>query len=133
MKSKTALIILVIGTVTMSLGMWAYYSLEGSLQGKDMLLFGVLIVVAVFGIYIGLRRVMSERRGEPGEDELSRRIMQKAGASSFYISLYFWLALSYFISDRDTAPETAIGLGIAGMALIFAFSWMYHRFKGLKD
>ena len=133
MKSKTLLIFLVAGTVTMSLGMWAYYSMQGNLNAKDLLLFGILIFVAMFGIFIGIRRFKSERRGEPGEDELSKRIMQKAGASAFYISLYFWLALSFIFSERESMPESVIGLGIAGMALIFALSWLYHRFRGLED
>ena len=133
MKSKTMLITLVVGTFTMGLGMLAYYFMEGSLLKKDILMFGALILLAVFAIIIGVKRFMGERRGEPAEDELSKLLRQKAGATAYYVSLYFWLALSYIFSTKDIDTESAIGTGIIGMALIFALSWIYHRSKGLKN
>jgi hypothetical protein len=117
----------------MGLGMLVYNFMEGSLIIKNIKMFGILILIAVFGIIFGVRRVMSERRGEPAEDELSKLLRQKAGATAFYLSLYFWLALSYIYSTKDIDTESVIGRGIVGMAVIFMLSWLYYRFRGLKD
>lgn len=133
MKSKLSVILLFAGIAMLGLGMWAYYSRKGVLDLHDLLTYGVLTLVVVFAVFAGLRRLISEKRGEPGEDEFSKRITQKAAATSFYISLYFWLIMSYFYSGEGSTFESGIGIGIVCMALIFALSWTYYRLRGLKD
>jgi len=74
----------------------------------------------------------SERRGEPAEDELSKKIMQKAASTAFYISLYWWLVLSYLSENWKMETGSVIGRGILGMALIFVLSWVFCKIKGVK-
>lgn len=93
----------------------------------------IFVLVAVFGLFFIYKQIVSFRKGEPSKDELSSLILQKASSLSFYVSLYFWLIISYF-SDRinlDTAQ--LIGYGIVGMAIIFAIIWAIIKLTGLKN
>lgn len=92
---------------------------------------GVLLLVAFAG-FLAYSRIKSHRRGEPAEDELSRQIMNRTAGLSYYISLYWWLALG-ILSDRIKIPaHSLVGLGILGMALIFFVTWMVVRLRGLN-
>ena len=130
MKSKRNLFQLFLFVAMM--GLWIFFKVKGGISTSQLLVFVALILLAVFVIFLAMRRFRSEQRGEPAEDELSKKIRQKAAASSFYISLYFWLMLSIFIDEGDDL-EAAIGAGIIGMSVIFAMAWFYHRKKGLKE
>lgn len=131
MNAKQKLVLVTVLSATMGLGMWTFYRMQGKINASELFMFAALVLVAVFAVILGIRRFREERRGEPAEDEMSKMISLKAAATSFFISLYFWLALSYIISERDIEVESAIGAGIIGMSLIFAGSWLYHRSKGL--
>jgi peptidoglycan/LPS O-acetylase OafA/YrhL len=100
---------------------------------KEILPLFVLILVVAFAVFVGYKRLKSVRRGEPVEDELSKRIMQKTAAWSFYISLYLWLAVMYFSDKLHLETHTLIGGGILGMAVIFAGCWMVFNFRGMKN
>ena len=132
MKPRNFLLLVIAATVLISAGIWALHSMEESIDLTHVLMFGILFLVVAFAILLGMRRLKSERRGEPSEDELSKLILQKAAATSYYVSLYLWVALIFVDGSRDLDTETAIGAGIVGMSVIFALSWFYHRMKGLK-
>jgi peptidoglycan/LPS O-acetylase OafA/YrhL len=93
----------------------------------------VLIIVVSFAIFILITRMKSAKRGEPSEDELSKKIMQKTAAMSFYISLYMWLAVMYFEERLNLDPDQLLGTGIVSMALIFAVCWLFYKFRGVKN
>lgn len=93
----------------------------------------VLIVVAVFGLLVLFRHFNSIRKGEPKSDELSRMILQKTSSLSFYVSLYFWLFISYFSDKLTLETGQLIGYGITGMAIIFAVIWVIIKIIGIKN
>jgi peptidoglycan/LPS O-acetylase OafA/YrhL len=133
MKAKKYLITVIIGSLSITAGIWAYYSLQEGFAPGDLFQFGIIGLLIVFAFYIGIRRLSSESRGQPAEDEMSKRVLQKAAGTAYYISLYMWLVVSYLSDSRDLPTHTWIGLGIIGMALLFAGSWLYYNAKGVVD
>ena len=128
MKSKVYLIFVIAGSLSIMIGFWAYYSFQGSFAPTDLFQFLIIGLLIVFALYLGIRKINSERRGLPAEDELSKR-----AGTAFYLSLYMWLVISYISDSRELATHTWIGLGILGMAILFAGSWLYHNLSGIKD
>ena len=133
MKTKTSFVILLIGVVILSLGAWVYYSKNDSLEIADLMQYAIIVVLVAFALIIGIRRLKSERRGEPAEDELSKKIMQKAASTAFYVSLYWWLIMSYLSENWEMETGSVIGRGILGMALIFVLSWFFYKMKGVES
>ena len=133
MKTKTFFILLVSIIVTLSVGAWVYFSKNDSFEIVDLFQYVIIIVLVAFALLFGIRRLRSERKGEPSEDELSKKIMQKAAATSYYGSLYWWLALVYLSDNWQKETESLIGTGILGMAILFALCWVYYKIKGVKS
>ncbi len=102
-------------------------------QNATTIQFAVVFLLVVLGFYIGFARLKSRQRGEPAEDELSKRMLQKASSLSFYISLYIWLILLYLIEDHGFSDHTLIAGGIVSMAVTFAASWVYLKLRGPRD
>ena len=100
---------------------------------QEIAQYGVILVLVVFGFYVGFSRLRSERRGEPAEDELSKKILQKASSMSYYISLYLWLAVMYYSDKTKLETHTLIAAGILGMAIIFCACWIIYKIRGMKD
>jgi hypothetical protein len=88
----------------------------------------IQFVVLAFAIIVVFRRLKSAKQNLPAEDELSKSILLKAAATSYYVSLYLWLAFMFFEEHIDLERSTLIGLGILGMAVIYALSWVYHNY-----
>lgn len=128
---RSALLFLVVAMVLISTGVWFFSSRTG-MKSIDWLQFGIILLVVLFALFIGFKRLSSERRGEPTEDELSRKVMQKSAAFSYFISLYLWVAMIY-IKDKVTLDtEELLGSGILGMAVIFALCWLVFHFRGIR-
>jgi hypothetical protein len=131
MKKIYVLIILSV-LVLVTAGIWIYY--ERITNGvQQMLQFAVILILVGFALYLVISRLKSERRGEPAEDELSKKMQQKASSLSYYISIYMWLAVSYYSDKTTLHTHTLIGAGILGMAIIFFAFWLYFKLKGIKD
>lgn len=113
-------------------GLWFFKSNNGP-GFPDMLTTGIVIILGIFGLVTAYSRIKSERRGEPSEDELSKKILQRASSASFYVSLYMWLVVMYVGDKFKVDQESLIGTGILGMAAVFAMSWLFFHFRGLKD
>lgn len=90
MKStKTALILVLVGAVMFSGGLWLYST------GKSLGLLEIgtailVLIVVLLSLFVGLKRIKDEKKGLPVDDELSLRIKQKAGASAFSVSFILW-------------------------------------------
>lgn len=102
-------------------------------QGGSFTMPIILSVVLVFAIIVGVRRFKSLKKGEPTEDEYSKKIMQKTASYSFYISLYLWLVVSYFSEGSNMDTQQVIRLGVVGMAIVFVISWLFVKILGLRD
>lgn len=131
---KALLVFVIVGLILASLGLW-YYNMPASDRSNpiEWLHFGVILVVVLFALFFGFKRLSSARRGEPVEDERSKRVMERTAALSYYISLYFWVFL-LFIKDRIAFDqEELLGTGILGMAVSFAISWLVVHFRGIRN
>ncbi len=128
-KSVLAIII----SVLMVIAVLIWMGSARQVNLKEILQSVVVFLLAAFALLMAYRRIKSSRRGQPAEDEYSRKIVQKAAALSYYISLYMWLLISY-LGDRTSEPhDVMFGYGIVGMAVVFALSWLYYNFRGIRN
>ena len=130
---KKMIIIFAVSTLVLA-GM-AAWALKGNIEGKtgEIVMAGVVFILVGFAAALGASRLRSRRRGEPAEDELSKRIMTRASSLAYYVSIYLWLFIMY-ISDKTTLPaHSIVGTGIAGMAVVFLLCWLGVKFFGMKD
>jgi peptidoglycan/LPS O-acetylase OafA/YrhL len=129
---KSIIVLITASVVLIATGVWISSTSE-DFKPFDMLNFCVLILIVSLAVLFGYRRYSSVRRGEPLEDELSKKIIQKTASLSYYISLYLWLALMYFSDKMNYETHTIIGAGMFGMALTFVICWLLFKFTGLRN
>ena len=129
---RSLLVFIVAGLLIIGVVIWIITS-STILKEIDFLHLGIITALVAFAIFFGIKRIKSERRKEPVEDEMSKKILQKTAALSYYISLYMWVFI-IFIKDRiEMDTEEWIGTGVLGMAITFAVTWIFFYFKGLKN
>lgn len=129
---RSLLVFIVAGLLILGVVFWFMVS-STNLKEIDFLHLGIITALVAFAIFFGIKRIKSERRKEPVEDEMSKKILQKTAALSYYISLYMWVFI-IFIKDRiEMDTEEWIGTGVLGMAITFAVTWIFFYFKGLKN
>lgn len=129
---RAVIIFIVAALVLVSLGLWIFLS-TGTLKPADIAEVGVILLLIAFALFFGYKRFISAKRGEPAEDELSRKVMRKTSSLSYFISLYLWLIVMYLSDKVKMETHTLIGTGILGMAIIFAVCWLVINFTGLKN
>ena len=129
---RTIIIFIVSALVLITTGIW-YFNSKAVNSLADSSPFLILLLIVGLAAYIGYRRVLSIKRGEPAEDELSKKIMVRTSSFSYFISLYWWLILMYFCDRISWENHTLIGAGIFGMAVIFALSWLFFNFWGVRN
>lgn len=129
---KGVVALIVAALVLISTGIWFLSSAE-ELKPFELVNFGIIILVVAFAVIFGYKRLSSAKRGEPPEDELSKKVMQKTSSLSYYISLYLWLAIMYFSDKFNYETHTIIGSGIVGMAVVFAVCWLVFNFRGIRN
>jgi len=129
-KTKTALLLLVAGSITFTGGMWLY-STKADITTFDLLAVVGLGVIVMLTIVVGLKRLKDQQQGLTVDDELSKRIKERAAAHSFIGSIYIWTLLLLLFGDGEVPAEMLIGAGILGMALLFFGMWFYHSKKGI--
>lgn len=129
---KSLIVFIISGLVLMTTGLWFFTSVK-EFNTMDLLHFGVITLIVGFAVFVGFKRLGNAKRGEPVEDELSKKILQKTAAISYYISLYIWVFL-IFLKDRvKFETEELLGTGILAMAVTFGISWLILNFKGIKN
>ncbi len=129
---RAYLVFIVAGLVLAATVLWFFNSNSG-FKLYDLVQFGVIMLVLGFAIFVGYKRLTSAKRGEPPEDEMSKKVMRKTAAWSYYISLYLWLAIMYFSDRIELENHSLIGMGILGMAVVFAISWLVIYFGGINN
>jgi peptidoglycan/LPS O-acetylase OafA/YrhL len=129
---KRALIALAVSLIVLvTTALW-FFKVEKSITLSEVLTFGIIIVLVGFGLYFAYIRFTGARRGEPAEDELSKKVMQKTAAWSYYVSLYMWVFMIW-LKDRVTMDtEMVLGAGILSMAVIFFMCWIIIRLRGIR-
>src|SRR5512139_2732736 len=129
---KSVIVFIVAALVLITTFIWIL-SVSGPKKPMEYVSLGVIIVVVAFALLLGYKRISSAKKGEPAEDEMSRKVMQKASSLSFYISIYLWLAIGYFSDRFNCETHTVTGAGILGMAVIFAICWVVIYFRGIRN
>ncbi len=122
MKNTKFLILFMIGGTVSSVA--ALTSFE-TIAGVIFLLFVTLSIPFVVS---GMR---DEKKGLALDDELSHRIMEKAGARAFVVSLFMWMLIMRLTSNSTMDREIPLGFGIISMGLIFLGFWLYHSKRGV--
>jgi peptidoglycan/LPS O-acetylase OafA/YrhL len=125
---RKAIVIAVLAVlVTISMIIWFVKS-GASLDVKGSSMILIQFVVVAFAVIVVLRILKSAKQKLPAEDEMSKGILRRGAATSYYVSLYMWLAFMMFEERIDLERSTLIGAGILGMAVIYALSWVYHSY-----
>lgn len=112
------------------------YALEAEDFGSLIPLFIIAAIIIFMALFI-LRRYKDVKKGMPLDDERSKKVMNRAAAASFYVTLYWLLFISFFEeffakmfkAEYLTASQT-VGGGVAGMAVMFFVFWVYYNKKG---
>jgi len=127
---KTILILIISALVLITLIIWAVNK-----PGTTTDIISIIIVVLLvgLGLYAGISRLISFKKKEAMEDELTKTIMTKASSYAFYVSIYLWLLIMYISDKTSLETHSLIGGGIAGMALIFLISWIAIKMFGIKS
>lgn len=120
------MVVLAVALITSFTYWLIFHSDEMDLQ--EILMIGALVLVVGFALFLAFRRLRDAKAKLPTEDEMSRKIMRRGAATSYYISIYMWLVIMYFEDRIDLERSSLIGAGIMGMAIIWAISWLYHRY-----
>jgi hypothetical protein len=115
------------------IGAAALWISKAGFKTPDIIMLTCIVIVVGFAILFGLKRIDSAKRGEPVEDELSKKILTKASSVTFYISIYQWLIIMYFSDKVRLETHTLIGTGIIGMAIIFAICWLVIYMRGVRN
>jgi peptidoglycan/LPS O-acetylase OafA/YrhL len=125
---KRSIIIFVLAIlVTVTIVVWMLNS-EGSISGKAISMGAIQLVVLVFAALVVYKKWTAAKNKLPAEDEMSKSILRRGAATSYYVSIYMWLAFMFFEEKINLERSTLIGAGILGMALIYALSWVYHTY-----
>lgn len=126
---KELVMILLSAMVIISVILW-FTNTSHPINLREIGMYGAVILLVGFALLIAIKRIQAIKSGLKPEDELSKKIVQKAAAMSYYTSLYWFLILMYFSDKTKLESHTLIGLGIIGMAVLFAAFWVYYNYKG---
>jgi hypothetical protein len=97
----------------------------------------LIIVIAIIIVLVALvtfvAQVLKKKRdleaGAPAEDEFTRLVRVYAGSRAFTYSMYLWM-LIFIFNSVFTKPQTMLGIGILGSALIYGLWLLYFKFTG---
>jgi len=99
-------------------------------SGLSIIIALLIILVSVVAVVL---QIVNKRRdleaGTPAEDEFTRLAKVYAGSLAFIYSMYLWLLIFVF-NSAFTKPETMLGIGILGSALIYGLWLFYFKTTG---
>lgn len=114
-----------------------YLLLAAVLISVFVLYFGELEIENLFayaGVLIGfiyaINKARISKEGMPVEDELSKKIKLKAGAWSFYSSIFLWGIIGIYDHFHKLETGKIFFYGFTGMTILFGVIWLFLRFKG---
>ena len=129
-KIKTSLILILSGTVTFTIALWLY-STKAPITGFEITTAILVLVLVTVSVIIGVRKLKDLKKGIPIEDELSKKIKQKAAATAFVVSIWLWTMLLIFFGNKDIKPTILIGIAIIGSGIIFFALLAYYSKTGI--
>ena len=116
-------------------GIWIFQTVDPPKDSvaSEIIFVAAIVILFIVSIFFTIKRMKNRKQGLPEEDELSKKIMNKAGAKSFFVSLFLWLALLYIHNHTTVDTEILFGYGIIGMAFIFITFTIIFNIRGIKD
>lgn len=124
---RTILIAVIAIMVVVTFILWIAQT-ELSFDAGTILMIAIPVIILAFAAIRIARGISDAKNQLPGEDELSKLIMHRAGSTAFQLSLFLWLVIGSIEDRVELEGHTIIGVGILGMAILFALSWIYHRY-----
>ena len=124
---RTILVAVIALMAVVSFIIWIINTEPGMDLGTVLMIL-IPVVILAFAVSKVVQGVSDSKNQMPAEDELSKMIMLRTGSTSFQLSLFLWLVIGSVEDRIDVEGHTIIGAGILGMAILFALSWIYHRF-----
>ncbi len=120
-----------VGAVLIGLGAHRWFDV-GSLttSARILLAAGLAIGLNVIFARNRMQQAASRRAGFPAEDELSRKLKNRAAHSAFHLSFFLWMAIFLFQDSFDKS-ETMLGVGILGMAALYGISLVVIKSRGV--
>jgi uncharacterized membrane protein YiaA len=131
-KIKLMLVFILVGLVSYAVALW-FYNTKTSLDTSEYIIAAFVLIVVIFSLVVGVKKLKDMKKGYPSDDELSVRIKQKAAANSFLYSFYLWLGIMLFFNDEALRSSIPVGLGILGMGILFIGFWIYYSKNGLDS
>jgi hypothetical protein len=104
-----------------------------SWQLSDLIQKIIFLIIAGFTLFFAIRRLNSRKRGEPAQDELSKKIVLKATYYAYSVSIFLWYSLMDFSNDINLPTHTIIGIGFVCMVVAFVISWIILSWTGIKN
>ena len=93
----------------------------------------MLVIIIGIGLYQAYQKILSKKKEQPSDDELSLKILYRASSTSYLVSLYLWALIIYIWSKTETGIGILFGSGILTMAAIFVLCWLYYKLFGIND
>lgn len=107
---------------------WGVFSTP---QKSLLIVIAIIIVLVALVTFVAqvLKKKSDLEAGAPAEDEFTRLARVYAGSRAFTYSMYLWL-LIFIFNSVFTKPQTMLGIGILGSALIYGLWLLYFKFTG---
>lgn len=131
-NTKLALIMLGVGTAGFLAALY-FYLTRAPLELYQIAVTALVLVIVPVSAIVGLRRLRDQKAGIPVDDELSRRMKEKAAALSFVVSLYMWLGILLICVSATREAILPILAGLAGMGGVFLVNWSLVSHRGVEE
>ncbi len=125
--------LIIVSVLVMVTGFYWIMQSDKDFPIEEMVQGVIILLLVFFGFFIAFSRLKSVRRGEPAEDEMSKKILQRAAAVSYYVSLYIWVGIIFLLDRVKMETEVLLGSGILCMGVVWVLLVLYFRWKGLRD
>ncbi len=120
------------GTVLLVIfvGLLIWYMISTTQMGLPII---IALIIIVVGVVTFILQVVNKRRdlkaGTPAEDEFTKMAQVYAGSRAYIYSMYLWMLIFVF-NSAFTKPQTMLGIGILGSALIYGLWLFYFKTTG---
>ena len=132
MKTRSYLIFVFAFLVLVTTGIWMFQTEEKPASIQEFMHVIIIILVVGFALVLAYRRFVAIKKGQPAEDEFSKKIMMKASSWSYFVSLYVWILVLYLINKEVAEAHTLVAGGILAMAVLIALFYLVIRFFGIR-
>lgn len=111
-----------------SIAFLAYYLVVNGFDRTSKFITISIIAICSLALYIFIawKKKRDIKNDIPVDDELTIKSKVYAGAKAFQISMFLWLAIFIF-HESFSKPETMLGVGILGSALIYGLCLLYFK------